>query len=198
MKRIIIVIAALSALMIGSKELIRAFGPPPGGTAAQTLRPFNADIDAPETTILRDSGGGETTLAAWRGQVAVVTLWATWCGVCAHEMPELDALARRWNGKGVAVLPVSIDQDPAPGIVAGWLKGRGFTALPALIDEGRSMAEAVSLRGTPTTFIIDKFGKVITAFEGLGPWGDEASDELLEALTKAESTEEARALLAGS
>ena len=56
--------------------------------------------DAPPMPVeaLRDASGAETNLAAFKGDVLVVNLWATWCAPCVAEMPTLGALQRRFEG----------------------------------------------------------------------------------------------------
>lgn len=192
--RIILVIFALTGFMIGTQSLIKYMGATEGGGLTETLHPVNREAPAPssEITVI---GGGSTTLAEWDGQVRIVALWATWCGVCAREMPQLQALAERFEGRGLVVLPVSIDTGPAEGLVTTFLKSRGMDSLPGLIDKDQAMARQIELRGTPTTMIIDKFGQIVAAFEGLGPWEDEAADEYLKNLIAAPDSATGRALL---
>ena len=59
--------------------------------------------------------GAPKTLADFRGKVALVNLWATWCVPCRQEMPALDRLQQALGGEDFAVVPVSIDiGDPEP------------------------------------------------------------------------------------
>ena len=58
--------------------------------------------------------GAPTTLDAFKGKVALVNLWATWCVPCRQEMPALDRLQAALGGEDFAVVPISIDiGDPA-------------------------------------------------------------------------------------
>src|SRR5262245_13813479 len=59
---------------------------------------------------IRDANGGETSLAAFTGDVLVVNFWATWCAPCMEEMPTLGALQRRFQGR-LRVIPVSVDSE---------------------------------------------------------------------------------------
>jgi thiol-disulfide isomerase/thioredoxin len=56
-----------------------------------------------------DAAGQPATLAAFKGRVALVNLWATWCGPCRAEMPALDRLQAAKGGDDFAVVPISID-----------------------------------------------------------------------------------------
>ncbi|MFV0473978.1 MAG: TlpA family protein disulfide reductase [Pikeienuella sp.] len=195
--RPLLALLGLAALLALSQYGLSRFAPPEGGRFAEKVVRIPQEAPAPETELTR-ANGPSTTLRAWRGEVAVVTLWATWCGVCAKEMPELQALAKRYQGRGLSVVTVSIDEAPAEYLVAEHLVRRGLNRLPPLVDKDQALAAGIGLRGTPTTVIIDKFGQIVAAFIGRAPWNDEATHEFLNALIDAESTEAAKALLASS
>ncbi|MEX2519695.1 MAG: TlpA disulfide reductase family protein, partial [Paracoccaceae bacterium] len=182
--RILLILFGLAALMFAGQQAFRAMGPSQGGTFADKVLRITREAPAPQTELTR-ADGGTATLADWRGDVAVVTMWATWCGVCVREMPQLQALAERYEGRGLSVLTVSVDEAPAEETVLAHLKSRGLDRLPPLIDAEQEMAVKLGLRGTPTTFIVDQFGQVTAAFEGLAPWEDEATHEYLESLMAA-------------
>ena len=63
----------------------------------------------PEFTFLRDDGS-ETSLAEWRGKVVLLNLWATWCGPCRKEMPDLDRLKAELGGDDFDLVALSIDR----------------------------------------------------------------------------------------
>lgn len=193
--RILLIVFALAALMIAGQKAFRAVGPPQGGLFAEKVRRITREAPAPETELTR-ADGGTATLADWRGEVAVVTMWATWCGICVREMPQLQALAERYEGRGLSVVTVSVDEAPAAEKVLAYLKSRGLDRLPPLIDVKQEMAVKLGLRGTPTTFIVDRFGQVTAAFEGLAPWEDEATHEYFEALMAAPDAVSSRGILA--
>lgn len=151
---------------------------------------------APETEIDL-GGGGRTSIGAHLGDVVIVTLWATWCHVCDHEMPELAAVARRFEGRGLTVMPVSVDEPPAEAVVAKEIAENGLAPLPVMLDRNFALAGRVGLRGTPTTLIVDKFGRIVAGFEGRGPWTDPATIDYLEALIAAEDEAASASLLAG-
>lgn len=61
---------------------------------------------------LKDMGGADVKLAAYKGRPLVINFWATWCGPCKQEIPALIELAERYKSKGVAILGISIDDPP--------------------------------------------------------------------------------------
>ena len=75
---------------------------PPGVSIAQRGDP------APAITFV-DRSGGKATLAQWPDRLVVVNFWATWCGPCRKEMPELDRFQRKHADSGVQVVGVAVD-----------------------------------------------------------------------------------------
>lgn len=180
--------------LIGLVMAAQALWPAPIGDFREKIVAVDGVVPAPATEIgLAD--GGTTSLDAYMGEVAVVTIWATWCPICQEEMPELQALAGRFAGRPVAILPVSIDDEPAEAKVAAWLKTRGYDNLPVMIDRDLALSQQIGMRGTPTTIIVDKFGQIVAAAEGRAHWTDPAADAYLEALIAAETPEASRAVL---
>lgn len=192
--RLILITLGLAAFLTLSQTLLGFYGPPPGGRFEDRVIRVTREAPAPETELTALSAP-PTTLNAWRGEVAIVSLWATWCGICAEEMPTLQALAERYQGRGLSVVTVSIDDAPAEALVADYLRTRGYDLLPPLVDRDKALAQGVGLRGTPTTVIVDRFGQIVAAFEGRGPWADDATHAYLEALLKAGSAGDSRRIL---
>lgn len=81
----------------------------------------------------------------------VVNIWATWCAPCVKELPSLLALQKTGE---LALLTISIDRDAET--VKTFLQNQNLMTLPVVLDgNGRSLNEKFSLRGIPTTYIVD-------------------------------------------
>ncbi|MCC5793170.1 MAG: TlpA family protein disulfide reductase [Chromatiales bacterium] len=100
-------------------------------------------------------GDGNLRLSEFRGQVVLLTFWATWCGDCLEQLPALAELARRHAGRGVELLAVNIDRHSH---VARELAGR--FDFPVLFDEEQQVARLYDLRQMPVTLLIDQHGQV--------------------------------------
>lgn len=183
----------LAAIMLAAPA--HAFEPTANGLFSQRVISIVDEVPAPETTLDKP-GGDRDSLVEYKGRVAVVTLWATWCHVCETEMPIVDALAGEIGGDSIVFLPVSVDETPALAKVEKHYKTHGFKNLPILVDRHHALSGRVGLRGTPTTIIVDKFSQVVAAFEGLAPWNDAETKAYLDALTAAETAEQSREILA--
>lgn len=107
-----------------------------------------------------DQNGQEHTLSDYKGKVVFLNFWATWCGPCQREMPEIQQLYEDWgeNTGEVVVLGVANPMDPdrpgnadslTAGEIGGWLEEKGYT-YPTVMDEtGRSSPSTASAPSPP-------------------------------------------------
>jgi thiol-disulfide isomerase/thioredoxin len=103
--------------------------------------------------------GGVFAWEAYRGKVVLVDFWATWCGPCRREMPNVKALAERLGPQGFEVVGVSLDEDQEA--LAAYLEEN---AIPweTLAGEGtQDLATKYSVRGIPTMMLVDREGKIV-------------------------------------
>jgi thiol-disulfide isomerase/thioredoxin len=114
---------------------------------------------------LVDKSGQHWSLAKLRGQPVLVSFWATWCPPCVEEMPSLEALARRLEGKAT-VLAISVDEDWAT-VDKFFPKG---TALTVLLDPSREVPARFGTSKFPETFLVDRGGRVRHAFINKRDW----------------------------
>lgn len=127
----------------------------PASTVAAPARPIPlAGRLAPDFTLTQP-GGGELTLADLRGKAVVLNFWATWCGPCEAEMPELQQAAEKYGDKGLVV--VGVNQQEPESIVVDYLKRLGIT-FPIGLDESVKVSELYRVNSLPTTFFIDRDG----------------------------------------
>lgn len=107
-----------------------------------------------------------TKMTSYPGEVVVAMFWATWCHVCHGEMPIVDALNAEVADEGVRVLPISLDYgEEALETVATYYDRRGISSLDVMIDGDHLNAQQLGLRGTPTTFFLNKSGEIVSAIE---------------------------------
>lgn len=138
----------------------------------------HAGTPAP-TDSFRDPDGKTVTLAAFRGKPLLVNLWATWCGPCVKEMPTLDTLATREEGR-LQVLAVSQDTQGRDK-VAAFFKEHPFTMLQPYLDSDLALMSSLKIDTLPTTILYDKDGKEVWRMTGMTDWtGDRAAKLLKE------------------
>jgi thiol-disulfide isomerase/thioredoxin len=128
--------------------------------------------------------GKPITLAAFGGKVALVNLWATWCGPCRQEMPALDRLQAALGGDDFAVVPISIDIGD-PDRPKAFLEQVGVKNLPLYTDRTTKIFEDVKARGLaiglPVTFLLDRNGCRLGHINGPAEWDSEDAKRLIEA-----------------
>lgn len=84
-----------------------------------------------------DSSGQETGLEAYRGQVVLVNIWATWCTPCIAELPSLERLQAEYGDKGLQVLPIALDRDKDAAAAEAFLREKNITRLISWHDKNR-------------------------------------------------------------
>jgi thiol-disulfide isomerase/thioredoxin len=114
---------------------------------------------------LIDAKGGVQPLKATLGRATVLNFWATWCGPCRIELPELQELYNELGGKGLVTLAINVDS-PRPH-VDPFLK-RNNLSLPVFFLEPEAEA-TLGIRSLPTTVLLDAAGKVVETWGGYSP-----------------------------
>jgi peroxiredoxin len=125
---------------------------------------MNQQQSAPDVTFINLSGQKITTQSL-RGKVVMVNFWATSCVTCVKEMPQMVDTYNKFKGQGLEFVAVAMKYD-APNYVINFTETRKLPFTVAL-DSGGDIAKAfndVSL--TPTTYVIDKQGKIIKRYVG--------------------------------
>jgi thiol-disulfide isomerase/thioredoxin len=130
---------------------------------------------------LRDAAGNETTLAAYRGQVVVLNLWATWCAPCVEEMPSLTQMQRNFEGR-IRVIPVSVDSEGERAKAISELARLSGGSLPFLQDMTRGVLFDAQAAGMPVTIIYNAQGQEVARLAGGANWGSEDATRLIEAV----------------
>lgn len=115
---------------------------------------------------LPDQFGNTHTLSDYRGKVIFLNFWATWCGPCRNEMPDIQKLYDEYLAQGekgeVVILGIAgpgIGQEGSAEDIADFMEENGYT-YPVLMDAGGEMFTQYGISAFPTTFMIDKEGNV--------------------------------------
>ena len=134
---------------------------------------------APEFTM-NDSTGKPISLSSFKGKVVLVDFWASWCGPCRAENPNVVAAYNRFNSKGFTVLGVSLDEDKDKWIAAIAKDGLTWTHVSDLIGWKNAAAKQYGVMSIPANFLLDKEGKIIAS----GLRGEDLIKKLEEVLGK--------------
>ena len=161
------VLAAVAAILGAVPVLRLTRGAQPAGPALDLhARPR-------ELANLRfsDGAGRPTSLAAFRGRVVLLNVWATWCPPCREEMPTLDRLQAALGGPGFEVVALSIDHGGLP-VVRDFFDRTRIKHLQPYLDTFGDAQSSLAVAGVPLTLLIDREGREIARKLGPATWDD--------------------------
>ena len=116
------------------------------------------DLGAPAPSYRATSLDGDSvSLAAQRGKVVLLNVWATWCHPCRAEIPELQALHDRYQARGLALVGVSVDTEGSDDAIRSFMEDFRMT-YPVWRDPGERVSTQFLVIGVPATFLIDRAG----------------------------------------
>lgn len=172
---------------IAAALLIAACSSPSRQQRGSRVKPSNERKSAPNFS-LKDENGKTVQLSDYRGKVVLLNFWATWCGPCKMEIPWFVEFERKHKDQGFAVVGISMDED-------GWQAVKPFVSHAGinyriLMGDDSTAQIYGGVDSLPTTFMIDRDGKIAAVHLGLvskstyendllqlfqGPSGDRAS-----------------------
>lgn len=126
--------------------------------------------------------GQTRQLTDLKGKVTIVNFWATSCSSCVKEMPELMATHQKFKDRGLDTLAVAMSYDP-PAYVMQFAQSRQLPFRVAMDHDGKLAEGFGKVQLTPTTFVIDRSGKIVKRY--VGPPDFTALHQLLEKLLTA-------------
>lgn len=125
---------------------------------------------APTFSLRRLSGGGDLSLASFRGKTVVLNFFASWCGPCKREAPALERLWRKDRSSKLVVLGIDTGPD-AMSDGRRFVKAHGIT-YPVAFDPGANLAtNRYELPGLPVTYVLNAQGRIV-GNPVLGPISD--------------------------
>ena len=157
-----------NAFQIGPvPEATFAFEPPKGARLVDTVPipgqtgSFLLNQPAPDFE-LKNLEGEKVHLADLRGRPVLLSFWASWCGPCRRELPELSKLSKEYREKGLVILGVN---DEGKSIARKYAELTGL-AFQTLDDSGFKAHRLYRVHSIPTLFLIDKNGKIVLFLKG--------------------------------
>ncbi len=146
----VVVMLAMLPVFLAAQQAIPELG--------HTLTALPEPKAAPVFT-LQDLDEEPHALERYRGKVILLNFWATWCPPCRREMPSMERLYQMLKGDGFVVL--AVNQWEEPDHVFAYI-GQLDTdpTFPILFDAESQVAKAYGVKGLPTTFLLDKEGRI--------------------------------------
>ena len=149
----------------GKRKLLQAIGAVAvaaagvlGYTSLTSTKP------APDVTFTSLSGE-KVSMQSLRGKVVMVNFWATSCTTCIKEMPSMVQTYNKYKDKGLDFVAVAMSYDP-PNYVLNYAQTRNLPFKVALDTQGEVAKSFDDVKLTPTTYVIDKEGKILKRYVG--------------------------------
>jgi peroxiredoxin len=153
----------------GQPQFELKVNPQTGTTTTQAGSPLQISVNPPAAAAptagmpapdfsLQDLKGRPVQLSKLKGKVVAVNFWATWCGPCRAEIPGFVKAYEKYQSKGLEIVGISMDR-VGKDAVHEFVKKNGIT-YPVAIDMSQTPQKYGGVSGIPTTFIVDREGKV--------------------------------------
>ncbi|MEN7526614.1 TlpA disulfide reductase family protein [Cupriavidus sp. DL-D2] len=139
----------------------------------RAMTPASSVPDATFTLL----SGQKVSTGDLKGKVYLVNFWATSCVTCVKEMPQMIDTYKQFKDKGLDFVAVAMNYDP-PMYVANYAKTRELPFKVAMDSDGTNAKAFGDVQLTPTTFVVDKNGKILKRYVGEPEW--DALHKLLE------------------
>ena len=173
--------ALIGAVLYGMRARdVHAMAEPPA--ILDKLKPVPGYPAAPEIGFV-DAMGKPVRLADFRGRYVLVNLWATWCGPCINELPELARLRNDVPQDRFAVVPVDVLEKLDAAQLGEFLKMHGADGLPVYIDRELKTQRGFVANELPLTVLIDADGHEVARAAGGQKWDAPASVAYLKAIS---------------
>jgi thiol-disulfide isomerase/thioredoxin len=143
-----------------------------------------ADRPAPAWSLPTEQGG-QLDLASLRGKVIFLNFWASWCPPCREEMPSMEDLARKYEGRDLVMVAISQDTevDKMRGFLRSVMPDQRWTMQIPLDPEGVTSRQ-YGTQLLPETYIIDREGRVVARFVNKYDWNRPEVDRFIERLLR--------------
>ena len=146
---------------------------------AEAGLPLYSSRVSPREFSLKTLTGETQSLSSFQGKVVFLNFWATWCGPCRIEMPSMEALYDRYKEKGLEILAVNCGEGQRD--VLTFMRDNGLS-FPALLDGDGRVSNSYGIQAIPTSFIIDREGKIVSRLVGSIDWDTPKIHAVIESL----------------
>lgn len=158
-------IFSLSILLISAAWIWISATPIGSKTSGEIPAPHTGFL-APEFSLL-GINGEEITLSKLRGTPVMINFWASWCPPCKAEMPTMQLAYEKYKDRGFTILAINATNQDNLDAAASFISDNGLT-FPVLLDSNGQTTEDYQIRSLPTSFFIDRDGRITDVVVG-GP-----------------------------
>ncbi|MDB2680321.1 TlpA family protein disulfide reductase [Candidatus Pelagibacter bacterium] len=126
---------------------------------------IHKDLKVHDNVIFLDKNDKEINIKEFNGNLLLLNFWATWCAPCKEEMPSLDRLQVNQNLSNLKIFAINISQESKKKAY-NFFEDLNIENLEPYFDAPITLAKTFSLRGVPTSILIDKDGKEFARIMG--------------------------------
>ncbi len=168
----IIILAHVLILSLFSGKIVAQSQPSDKGELAQLMEnlsvvPHKKGVPAADFT-LPDLQGNQVQLKNIKKKMIILHFWATWCGPCREELPELEAFYRGLDKSKFALFAISADTG-GKSVVTQFLAGKNYT-MPILLDSSGRVTGQYQVRAFPSTYLLDGNMRIVAEINGARSW----------------------------
>ena len=133
---------------------------------------IHKDLKVYDNVIFLDKNDKKINIKEFNGNLLLLNFWATWCGPCKEEMPSLDRLQVNQNLSNLKIFAINISQESKKK-VDSFFEDLNIKNFDPYFDAPTTLAKTFSLRGVPTSILIDKNGKEFARIMGSIDFNDQ-------------------------
>ncbi len=136
--------------------------------------------DSAPSFALTDMQGKVVSLADFKGHVVLLNFWATWCGPCRVEMPNMEAMYKDMKAQGFEILAISTDEEGS-AVTKPFVEANQLT-FPILHDTRYEVGATYGVRTLPMSYVVDRKGIIQHRIFGARDWHSPEAKDLLNKL----------------
>ena len=126
---------------------------------------IHKDLKVYDNVFFLDKNDKKINIKEFNGNILLLNFWATWCAPCKEEMPSLDRLQVNQNLSNLKIFAINISQESKKK-VDSFFEDLNIENFDPYFDAPTTLAKTFSLRGVPTSILIDKDGKEFARIMG--------------------------------
>lgn len=131
---------------------------------------------------LTDIDGKRASLADYKGNVVILSFWASWCTPCLVELPTFAELQKKYYDQGLRVVPVNIDEgNDGKQFARDFWRAKNFP-FPSYFDTSKVLSQQFEVEMLPSNFVIDREGRLVFSSFGANDWSNPGTMEFIEGL----------------